>query len=282
MNNSAIFLAIQSAFWFSLANALVRLVGNNLPSMEITLGRSVVGLALCAFAFRKTGINFGKNKKLLLLRGATGFVALFCAIYAVTHLPLADAITLFYTNPVFALLLGIIFLKERPGARAILCVMTSMTGVLLITRPAFLFSGTSLDTFSTCVALTAALFAAAAYVTMHSIGKKENPITITLYLYLVSGPVSFLFSLPGWVWPTGQDLLYLLGIGGLTQLGQIYLVKALCLEQAGTVTAVGTIQVAFVTGIGILFFQEHPVFLSACGTLLIAASAVVLNLRQRT
>ncbi len=280
MGNSAILLAVQSAFWFSLANTLVRLVGSNLPSMEITLGRSLVGLALCAFAFRKTGFDFGTNKKLLLTRGIVGFISLFCTIYAVTHLPLADAITLFYTNPVFSLLLGIFFLKERPEAKAMLCIVISMTGVLLITRPSFLFSGTSLDTFGTCVALTAALFSAAAYVTMHAIGKTENPVTTIAYLYLVSAPAAFLFSLPNWVWPSAQDMLFLLGIGGLTQLGQVCLVKALCLEQAGTVTAISTIQVAFVTAIGILFFHEHPVFLSACGTVLIVASAIILNLRQ--
>ena len=280
MGNSAILLAVQSAFWFSRANTLVRLVGNSLPSMEITLGRSLVGLALCALAFRKTGFDFGTNKKLLLIRGIVGFVSLFCTIYAITHLPLADAITLFYTNPVFSLLLGILFLGEHPGAKAMLCIVTSMTGILLITRPAFLFSGTSLETFSTCVALTAAFFSAAAYVTMHAIGKKENPVTTIAYLYLISAPAAFFFSLPNWVWPTAQDLLFLLGIGGLTQIGQICLVKALCLEQAGTVTAVSTIQVAFVTGIGMFFFHELPAPLSACGTLLIVASAVILNLRQ--
>ncbi len=280
MKNSAIFLAISSAFWFSIANTFVRLLGGSLPSVEILLGRSLIGLGLCFMAFGKTGFDFGKNKKLLLIRGTTGFIALFCTIYAITHLPIADAITLFYTNPVFALLLGIIFLRERPDILAFFCVLMSILGVLLITRPGFLFTNSNLDTFSTLVALIAALFSAAAYVTVHAIKGRENPITVVAYLYLVSAPAAFFLSLPVWVWPTWQDLGYLLAIGCFTQFGQIALVKALSKEQAGIVTAVGTIQVPFVTVIGIVFFQETPVLLTICGTILIVAGAVILNLKK--
>jgi len=275
---------LKATFWFSLGNILVKLAGSELPFMEIVLGRSLVGLALCLFFLRGSGVSsLGHDRRMLLYRGGSGFIALACSFYALVHLPMADAIVLFYTNPVFAALLGFLILKERLGPRSIACILISLTGVILVARPSFLFAGTAgLHPLNTAIALTAAFFAGLSYVIMHDLGRREHPLVIVMALYLVSAPLSLLFSLPGWQWPTGYDLLLIAGIGTLTQFGQFYLTRALSVETAGRATAMANIHIVFVALWGVIIFNEIPDHIGIFGTLLIVGSTTWLAMEKST
>ena len=268
-------IILKATFWFSLGNVLVKMAGSELPFMEIVLGRSLVGLGLCLFCLRGSGVSsLGHDRRKLLYRGISGFIALACSFYALVHLPLADAIVLFYTNPIFAALLGFMLLGERLTLHGMGC---TLLGVVLVARPSFLFAQSSgLDPLNTAVALIAAFFAGLSYVIMHDLGRREHPLVIVMALYLVSAPLSLAFSLPGWQWPNMYDLLLIAGIGTLTQFGQFYLTRGLSIETAGRATAMANIHVVFVALWGVLVFGEIPDSLALLGTLLIVGSTTWL------
>jgi drug/metabolite transporter (DMT)-like permease len=250
-----------AAFWFSLMSLLVKLAGHRLPAQQVVLARSVVMLVITWVALRRSGLPvLGERRGLLVLRGLLGFGALTCFYYALIHLPLADATVIQYTNPVFAALLAIPFLRERVGWRELLSVAVSLTGVLLIARPAFLFGSEELrlPAFALGVALMGAVFSGSAYVTVRKLGQTEHPLTIIFYFSAISVLASLPASALSAVMPTPMEWLLLLAVGVTTQYGQIYLTRGLALEQAGRATAVGYLQIVFAATWGAVFLLELP------------------------
>ena len=270
----------SSAFFFSLMSVFVKVAGQRLPSMEIVMARSVVGLTISAWFVRRSGVGFrGVRRRMLILRGIFGFVALACFYYALVHLPLADATVIQYTNPVWTVLLAAAFIGEGVRLRQIGLALLSLCGVLLVARPTFLFGGstTPLDPFAVGVGLVAALFSALAYITVRVLRKTENPMVIVFWFALVSTTASIPFTVPVALVPTPIEVLALLGVGVCTHIGQWSLTHGLMRERAGRAISVGYLQIVFAAVWGILFFAEIPGLLSIAGAVLIIASVLRLG-----
>ncbi len=276
---------IAGAFFFSLMSLAVKLVGQRIPSQQIVLVRGLLNVGFTYAMLRGAGVYlWGSRPRVLALRGLLGFAALSCFYYGIIHLPLADATVLQYTNPVWTGLLAAWLLGERMKPVEGAMVVASLVGVVMIARPAFLFGAEaqSLDLTAVAVALTGAMFSAAAYVTVRQLGRTEHPLVIVFYFTLVTVPA----ALPG-VWlagpvlPTGGEWIALLAVAITAQAGQVYLTRGLQLEPAGRATAVGYLQIVFAAMWGAAFFAEIPDAWAIAGALLILVSTLVLA-RHRT
>lgn len=270
------------AFWFSLMSLLVKMAGQRLPSQEIVLVRAVITLALSYLLVRRAGVNiWGKNKRLLVLRGLLGFTALSFFYYSLVHLPLAEASIIQYTNPIFTAILAALLLREHMGRWDIGSVLISLFGVVLIARPGFLFGSTSqLSPLAVGIALTGALCSAGAYVSIRKM-TGEHPLVIVFYLPLVTLIATIPIAAPSLVWPTPIEWLVLIGVGITTQIAQVYMTQGLQMERAGRATAVGYLQVVFAAVWGALFFAEYPDRWSLLGGVLILGSTFLLAQRGK-
>jgi drug/metabolite transporter (DMT)-like permease len=261
-----------AAFFFSVMSLLVKAAGQRLPVQEVVLARSSVGAAICWYSLRRRGIPlWGEHKGLLLLRGVLGYGALSCFFYALVHLPLAEATVIQYTNPVFTALLAVIFLSETMRPRHVALVLLSLGGVVLMTRPAFLFGGVeqSLDPVAVTVALVGAVLSAGAYVTVRRLGRTEDPVVIVFYFALVATAGSIPLTAVNPVLPTAWEWLGLAGIGVVTQTAQVLMTKGLRAERAGRAMAVGYMQIVFAALWGLIFFAEFPDLWGGAGALVI-------------
>lgn len=267
------------AFFFSIMSLLVKMAGQRLPSQEVVFVRALITLALSYWAVRRVGERLrGHNQRLLLTRGALGFVALSGFYYAVVHLPLADATVIQYTNPVYASLLAVPFLGERLRVREMGSVAASLVGVVLVTRPSFLFGSATaaLDPRAVLFGLVGAVASGGAYVAVRRLRATEHPMVIILYFAAVSVVGSAPLGLWNAVWPTAHEWLLLLGVGISTQLGQVCITHGLHLERAGRATAVGYLQIVFAAAWGALFFGDLPELSTWAGTAMIVASTLLL------
>lgn len=280
LSKGVLYVAVGAVF-FSLGSALVKMAGQRLPFMEIVLGRSIFGIILCWWMMRRASVSWlGRNRGVLFLRGLLGAGGLICSFYAITHMPLADAIVLFYCNPIFAAILSFIFLGERLDRRAAICIPLCLAGVILVTRPPFLFGaggGVDISGMSIAIALFAAVSAAGAYTCMRHLGGRDHPLTIVAYLYIVAIPVSLVGSIVEWVTPTLTEVAILAGIGVFTQIAQMCLTKGLELESTGTATAAGNLQVVFSALWGMVFFGEFPAGPAYAGAGFIILSTLILS-----
>jgi drug/metabolite transporter (DMT)-like permease len=272
------------ALFFSVMSLLVKHVGEDLPSQELVLARSIVTAILSAWAVYRARVSpWGTQRKMLVFRGIAGFLALSCFYHTLTNLPIADATVIQYTNPVYAGLLAVPLLGEKLRRREVLSVLGSIVGVLLVTQPSFLFGGSphALPGMSVVIGLLGAMCSATAYITVRKLGATEHPAVIVGYFSLVSIVGSIPVALQQWIWPTPMQWLVLLAIGVSTQLGQIAITHGLRLERAGTATATAYLQIVFAAMWGVLFFAEIPDAGTILGSLVIIASTLALTPRRR-
>jgi len=130
--------------------------------------------------------------------------------------------------------------------------------------------------------VVAALFSGAAYNCIRKLKFTEDSNVIILYFPMVALPITFIYTLalPGWVWPSQEELGLLILIGVLTQIAQYFLTRAYQSEVANKVAAVSNLGVVYALVIGYLFFDESFSVWSIVGMLMVV-SGVVLNVKTK-
>lgn len=273
---------LVSAFAFSVMSALVKMLGDRIPSIEIAFVRAVITLGISLVQVRRAGLSpFGvSERKWLIVRGLTGFVGLHCYFYAVTALPLADATVIHFLNPLLVALMAPFVLGERGKATDAIGVVLGLVGVVLVTRPPALFGDVmhesdALPTLGVVAALGGALAAAAAYMVVRKL-RTEHPLVVVLQFPMLGVPLTLPFVIPIWVWPTPMEWALLIVMGLFTQLGQIKMTESLHHESAARATAVSYAQIPFAMLWGWLLFGDLPPLLAIGGTALIVLGTLVV------
>lgn len=275
---------LASTLFFSLMSVMVKLAGQGLPVQEIVFARGVVSLPLAYWLVRRAGVPMWGNRRwIMVLRGLIGFAAMSCFYFALTRIPIAEATVLHFTSPLWTALLAALLLREPVTGRIIASIAVSFAGVILITRPGFLFGGAAAgtDLVGVGAALLGAILAAGAYVTVREASKTEHPLVIVFYFPLVMIPATAPFW-PSFQLPVGWEWLVLLGVGVSTQIGQVFLTRGLSLEHAARAMTIGYAQIVLVAIWGMVFFGEFPDIWSAAGALLVIAGTLAVALSRRT
>ena len=128
---------LVSALGFALMAACVKLVSTRgIPLLEIVAARALVSLVLSYIDVRRKGLSvWGTHRTLLAARGIVGSLALICVYYALMTLPLAEATLLQYMHPMFTALLGLLLLKEGIQRSTVICILFSITGLIVMVEP---------------------------------------------------------------------------------------------------------------------------------------------------
>jgi drug/metabolite transporter (DMT)-like permease len=266
---------LASALAFSLMGVCVKQVGGRIPAAEVVLARALLNVAISWWLLQRAGVDpWGQRRGLLIGRGAIGSAALLCVYAALAELPLAAATVLQYLYPTFTALLAWLMLGERIGARIVLAVLLGWGGVMLMARPV-LGDATALPTGPVLIAVAGALCTALAYVSVRSLGRSEHPLVIVFYFPLVAVPLSLPLVLLNPVLPTPGELLWLIGVGVFTQLGQLALTSSLTALPAARATAISTVQVVFAALWGWLIFAETVAAHTVAGAALVLAATLI-------
>jgi drug/metabolite transporter (DMT)-like permease len=279
---------ILSASGFAFMGACVKAASHRgIPVLEILAARAFISACLSYIDIKRKKISpWGNNKRLLTLRGLIGTLALICVFYAVTVLPLAEATLLQYLYPVFTTVLAFVILKEDIQRSALVCIVLSLTGLLIMAQPAFLFgafTGTyePLPFLGVVSALVGALGSGTAYVVVRRLSKTEDASVIIFYFPFIALPVSCLLLWEDFVLPTGISWLLLLMVGLFTQVAQYGLTKAMQTEYAGKATAYSYVQVIFSALLGWMVFNEIPTIGTVFGAVFITGGALINVLHQK-
>ena len=274
---------LASALAFSVMTAFVKLAGERLPSQEIVFARALISVVLSVSLLARARVALWgtrARRPLLLLRGIFGFAGLSCVFYAVTHMPLAEAVVIQYLHPLFTAVLAAFFLGERVDRGVATGAALSLLGVLLVAKPAMLFgAGQSLPTLALLAALGGAFFSGCAYVCVRKLGETEHPLVIVLYFPLVTVPATLPTLVGSAVLPEGQEWLWLLCVGVFAQLGQVALTRGMQHESAARATGLSYMQVVFAALWGVLLFDEIPDALAVAGAGLILAGSFATGRR---
>ena len=106
---------VVAGFLFALMGVFVKLGAKHFSSAELVFYRSLIGLVVIYAIVRQQGLSLSTpHRRMHIWRGLSGFFALMMFFYAIGALPLASAITLNYTSPLFLALLLTVVLKQKP------------------------------------------------------------------------------------------------------------------------------------------------------------------------
>lgn len=276
---------ILGSVLFSIGAASIKLAGTYVPASQILFARAILGLCFCLWIARRTGFSpfLGKQKGLLLLRGIFGGCAFFTMICAYVRLPLADATVIIFLHPVLVAILASILLKEKLRPQAWLCIMVSLVGVAIVSRPGFIFGQAhQLDPSGVLMALAGVLFSSLAILSVRQLAKTEPTPTIMFYPLLIIFIAAPLMGGMHWTLPTPEHFLFLLMAGGFMNAGQFFMTKGYGLGSAATISAVGYLEIVFAAFWGMTIFGELPDLPTIAGSVLIAGSTYALGrLRQK-
>jgi drug/metabolite transporter (DMT)-like permease len=257
---------------FTVMNAFVKAVAH-LPALEVVMFRSWISLLLTwGLLWRKQIPYWGNNKRVLLLRGAFGVIALSLFFTTLQHIPLAGAALLQYLAPIFTTILAFWWLGERVYRVQWLLFALCFAGVVVVK-----YTDARIDWFYLGLGVLSAFFSALAYTCIRKLKNSEHPLVIVFYFPLISVPITTLLVLPLWVWPSGWDWLHLLAIGLLTQVAQTLMTKAYQAEAAAHVSAVNYVGIVYALLLGWIFFGEYIAWGALIGVALVLIG-VLLNL----
>ena len=112
--NDGIKYMLLSTVFFSLMNVCVKFL-KHIPVYEIATFRSLGIVILSYSLIRYSGLSFKVNhKKYLFMRSFFGTIAMLMYFYTLQNTPLATAVTLQYLSPIFASIIAIFLLNEKP------------------------------------------------------------------------------------------------------------------------------------------------------------------------
>lgn len=143
-----LFLTTASGILFAIASLFVKLSNTTIPSFEIVFFRLIIQtlLVLPAAVWAQADLlGEKKHRPYLVCFGAVNFASISCIYGSFTKLPLGDATVCISTTPIFTALVAYVFLRESWHIFDAVATFICLGGVILITRPTFLFGSSGKD-----------------------------------------------------------------------------------------------------------------------------------------
>lgn len=274
--HGALFM-LGSGAAFAAMMALVRLVSAQVHPFEAAFFRNFLGLVFLAPWLLTTGTGVLRTGRfrIHLLRASLGLGAMLLLFTALSRLPLAEATALTFTAPLFATVGAAVVLGERVRRRRWIATCVGFLGALIVLRP----GGTVVNP-NAFFALGAAVFIAAAMLSIKSLSKTEHPNAIVLMMGLLMTPASLVPAAFVWTWPTLETWGWLLLMGLAATIGQVCLTHAFAAADVSAVLPVDFVRLVFVSILGYLMFGEAPDLWTWTGAAVIIAATVYIAHRE--
>jgi drug/metabolite transporter (DMT)-like permease len=215
-----------------------------------------------------------------VVRGLAGFVSLVMYFYAIAMIPLAAAVTLNYTSPLFLALLLVLWAREpvRRGFHVVLAA--GFVGVILLLQPTLARE----QWLGAAFGLGSGIISSVAYLNVRRLGELGEPEWRTVFYF---SALSAIGGLP-WLLSTGPfhaiDLrgwLLLLGVGGFGVLAQLCMTAAYKRGKTLTSASLAYSTVVFSSVFAMLLWDETLSWLSWSGVALIVASGLAATAMSR-
>lgn len=216
---------LVAAFFFAIMGVCVKLGAQKFSSAELVFYRSFFGLLVISALVHKRKLSLvtpllGKQ----MTRSILGFLALLLFFYAISELPLATAVTLNYTSPLFMAMFLPLMLKEQPRKILVVAIALGFTGVALLLKPNL----NANELVAGGAGLVSGLLAGIVYIHVTQLGRAGEPDWRTVFYFTLTCTIG------GGLWmllhrftpATISDLMVLLGIGASATIAQLAMTRA--------------------------------------------------------
>lgn len=267
-----------AALVFAMMNALIRRLGADIHGFEIAFFRSVFGLMfLVPMILSAGGFGILRTAKpgLHLWRAVFGGTTMLLSFYAFTRLPLANATTLTFSQPLFLLAIAPFLLGETVGWHRRIAAAVGFGGVLIAAQP-----GAEGFSIASVAMLVAALSMAFGMVCVKYLSRTDSSLSIVTWFSVAAVVVAIVPALAVWRTPTLAELGLLVATGALGTCGQYLYIRAYRVGEASVVAPFNFLQLPFAAGFGFALFGETPGWSTLAGGIVIVGSVLYIMRRE--
>jgi drug/metabolite transporter (DMT)-like permease len=264
---------LVAGFLFACMGVLVKLGAEYFSNIELVFYRCLIGLIVIYAIMRQRGGTLATpHWASHLWRGVSGSIALLLFFYCITVLPLATAVTLNYTSPLFLTVLMMLVSKERFHAPLTVAIALGFVGMILLLHPTLQRN----QIIPGVLGLISGFFAGIAMLNVRELGRSGEPAwRIVFYFSLIATLISGAAMLSGIIHlVTLSSLPILLGLGSSATLAQLALTRAYSTGKTLVASSLSYSAVVFATLFGILLWHETLSLSSWLGMALIISSGV--------
>ena len=293
-NLYGLFWKLVSCFAFAGVNTVVRYLtggagsyNNPLPSEVIVCFQNIFGfIILCPLMLKTRGLSSLKTRWPLLhsLRVVVAVGGIISLYYAFAHMPMAQAVALQFTGPIFAVIGAKLFLKEKMGFYRLMGVVLGLLGAGIITRPdKALFQADAASSWLYVLPLLSALAFALVKILNRKLSLKgESAELLTAYLLFFMVPASLIPALALWVTPDFFSLMFLVLLGFLGSLAHYSMAKSLSYADVTFLTPFGFTRIMFTAALGYVLYAELPTSTNLwLGFVIIMLSTLFITLGEK-
>lgn len=284
-----IFLKILSVTIFVAMSALIKAAGQ-LPSGQIVFFRSLFAILpiVVMLAWRKElrGALYTANPLGHVARGTVGVISMALTFFALTRLPLPEAITLNYAQPLMVVVFSAIFLHEAVRAYRWTAVIIGFIGVLIVSWPnmTLFWAGEDVEidlALGVAAALAAAAMSAIAMLLVRYLVHTEKTPTIVLW-FSITATVLSLLSVPfGWEPLSFQQCSFLIAAGVCGGIAQILMTESYRFAEASTVAPFEYTSMLLGIAVGYLAFGDLPTIYTIVGGAIVIGAGIFIIMRER-
>ena len=270
--------AVFAVLCFSIVDTTAKWLGQTYAPIQILFFRHLFGIIPIAFlVWRGGGLGALRTRRPFahLVRAGLLFVALLSFFTALRGLPLADAIAVAFTAPMFVTALAGPILGETVGARRWAAVGIGFLGALVMVRP-----GTDAFRPEALLVLLSALSFALAMLLTRRLARTETDVAIVAYTSLIAGLASLPFL--GFVWraPTDTDLGLFALVGVIGGTAAYLLAVAYRHAPAAVIAPFDYTGLIWASLFGWIVWREAPEPAVWIGAAIIALSGIYITHRE--
>ena len=264
---------LVAGFLFGCMGVFVKLGANDFSNIELVFYRSLIGLIIMYAVLRQRGGTMAtKHFKGHLWRGLSGSIALLLFFYCITVLPLATAVTLNYTSPLFLTMLIMLMFKETFHLPLTIAIALGFFGIVLLLHPTLERN----QIFPGLLGLISGFFAGIAMLNVRELSRSGEPEwRIVFYFSLIATVISgiaMMFSTIHTI--TLHNIFNLLALGSTATLAQLALTRAYSTGKTLVASSLSYSSVVFATLFGIALWGEVLSLSSWLGIALIITSGI--------
>ena len=269
---------VAATILFAASSAASKWLVATYPVGEVLFTRTAVSLITCAlFILPRTGFAVFHTQRLshhVMRSVSQGFSQTFLLI-AFSLMPLAGAIAINFSSPLFATLVSALLLKEAVGMARWAALLVGFCGVLIVTNP-----GADSFQVGALFALANAVLYGSVTAAVRGMTATESAETLTLYqLTLLTAFFTLLLPL-GWVTPTPADAVWIVFNGASNAVGQYWWTRALHLAPASAVAPFYYLSLIWASVLGFAVWDEIPTISLIVGSAVVVASGLFLIWRE--
>ena len=261
----------------AIMNSAARHVSQTVHPFELVFFRNLFAFAFVIPMLWRIGFVSLRTRRPWMHAGRAGLNVVNMMVWfsAISLAPLAEAVALGFTAPIFATILGVLIMKELVGIRRWSAIIAGFAGALIILQPGF-------DTVQVGhgLVLLASVMWAGVLLIIKSLSRTESSITIVAYMSILMTPMSLIPALFVWAWPTWTELAWLGLIGVCGGAAQYLLAQAFHEADISVVMPFDFGKLVWVALIAFIAFGEVPTWTTWFGGAIIFARGIYIARRE--